>query len=168
MQLWDIEANPELSLKGRFQRDENGDEVWVVVAKRTWQFDGVVWHELGESEIFDDPQYLGEEGFSAMKVDHEFAYTKDNTDVLVYGKARSYAKKPVTYQECRVLIDGHIDKTLAIHGERVWVEHGGSITLSKPTPFIERDIDYTCAIGGDLRNRIGGGVADSNLSLIHI
>ncbi|MEF1307874.1 DUF2169 domain-containing protein, partial [Vibrio owensii] len=48
MQLWDIEAHPELSLKGRFQRDENGDEVWVVVAKRTWQFDGVVWHELGE------------------------------------------------------------------------------------------------------------------------
>ena len=35
MQLWDIEAHPELSLKGRFQRDENGDEVWVVVAKRT-------------------------------------------------------------------------------------------------------------------------------------
>lgn len=154
MQLWDIEAHPELSLKGRFQRDENGDEVWVVVAKRTWQFDGVVWHELGESEIFDDPQYLGEEGFSAMKVDHEFAYTKDNTDVLVYGKARSYAKKPVTYQECRVLIDGHIDKTLAIHGDRVWVEHAGSITLSNPVPFIEKDIDYTCAVGGDLRNRI--------------
>ncbi len=166
MQLWDIEAHPELSLKGRFQRDENGDEVWVVVAKRTWQFDGVVWHELGESEIFDDPQYLGEEGFSAMKVDHEFAYTKENTDVLVYGKARSYAKKPVTYQECRVLIDGHIDKTLAIHGERVWVEHAGSITLSNPVPFIEKDIDYTCAVGGDLRNRIGGGVADSNKELL--
>lgn len=32
MQLWDIETHPELSLKGRFQRDENGDEVWVVVA----------------------------------------------------------------------------------------------------------------------------------------
>ncbi|EGQ9162691.1 DUF2169 domain-containing protein [Vibrio parahaemolyticus] len=166
MQLWDIEAYPELSIKGRFQRDENGDEVWVVVAKRTWQFDGEVWHELGDSEIFDDPQYLGEEGFSAMKVDQEFAYTKNNTDVLVYGKARSYAKKPVTYQECRVLIDGHIDKTLAVHGERVWVEHGGSVTLSKPVPFIEKDIDYTCAIGGDLRNRIGGGVADSNKELL--
>ncbi|MDF4355500.1 DUF2169 domain-containing protein, partial [Vibrio parahaemolyticus] len=86
--------------------------------------------------------------------------------VLVYGKARSYAKKPVTYQECRVLIDGHIDKTLAVHGERVWVEHGGSVTLSKPVPFIEKDIDYTCAIGGDLRNRIGGGVADSNKELL--
>ncbi len=44
----------------------------------------------------------------------------------------------MTYQECRVLIDGHIDKTLAVHGERVWVEHGGSVTLSKPVPFIER------------------------------
>lgn len=166
MQLWDIEECRELSLKGRFQRDENGDEVWVVVAKRTWQLQDSNWYELEESEIFDDPQYLGESGHSAMKVDHEFAYTKENTDVLIFGKARSLAKKPVVYQECRVLIDGHIDKTIAIRGERVWVEHGRSITLSKPRPFIEKDIDYSCAIGGDIRNRIGGGIASSNKELL--
>lgn len=166
MQLWDIEEHPELSIKGRFQRDKNGDEVWVVVAKRTWQFDGKTWIELGESEIYDNPQYVGEEGFSALKVDYEFAYSKANTDVLIYGKARSYAKKPVTQQECRLLIDGHIDKTLTIHGERVWVEHGGSITLSAPNPFIEKDIDYTWAIGGDLRNRMGCGIAETNKELL--
>ncbi|WP_260260656.1 DUF2169 family type VI secretion system accessory protein [Vibrio intestinalis] len=166
MQLWDIEPHPELSLKGRFQRDENGDEVWVVVAKRSWQFDGVAWQPLSDSEIFDDPQYEGDEGWSAMKVDHEFAYCKSNTDVLVYGKARSYAKKPVTQLECRVLIDEHLDKTLVVKGERAWVEHGGSITLSNPIPFIEKEIDYTCAIGGDMRNRIGGGVADTNKELL--
>ncbi|UUM32456.1 DUF2169 family type VI secretion system accessory protein [Vibrio japonicus] len=166
MQLWDIEENRELSLKGRFQRDENGDEVWVVVAKRSWQLKGSDWYELEESEIFDDPQYLGESGHSAMKVDHEFSYTKANTDVLIFGKARSLGKKPVVYQECRVLIDGHIDKTLAIHGERVWVEHGSSVTLSNPRPFIEKDIDYSCSIGGDIRNRIGGGIASSNRELL--
>ncbi|OAJ93041.1 DUF2169 family type VI secretion system accessory protein [Vibrio bivalvicida] len=166
MQLWDIEPHSEVTLKGRFQRDEQGNEVWVVVGKRTWQLDGSGWCELEQSEVFDDPQYLGDPGFSAMKVDHEFAYTKKNTDVLVFGKARSYAKKPVIYQECRVLIDGHIDKTLSIHGDRIWVEHGGSVTLSKPIPFVEKDIDYSCAIGGDIRNRLGGGIAGSTEELL--
>lgn len=166
MQLWDIEPHSELSVKGRFQRDEHGREVWVVVGKRTWQFDGNNWSALAQSEIHDDPQYLGDPGFSAMKVDHEFAYTKDNTDVLVFGKARSYAKKPVTKQECRVLIDGHVDKTLSIHGDRIWVEHGGSVTLSQPIPFVEKDIDYSCAIGGGIRNRIGGGIASSTDELL--
>ncbi len=76
MQLWDIEPHPQLSIKGRFQRNEHGEEVWVVVGKQTWQFNDGQWQSLAESEIFDDPQYLGEEGFSALKVDHEFAFFK--------------------------------------------------------------------------------------------
>ncbi|AUI87864.1 hypothetical protein BS333_15835 [Vibrio azureus] len=166
MQLWDIEPHPQLSIKGRFQRNEHGEEVWVVVGKQTWQFNDGQWQSLAESEIFDDPQYLGEEGFSALKVDHEFAFFKPNTDVLIYGKARSYGKKPVTYQECRILLDGHVDKTIAIHGERVWVEHGGSISVSLPQPFIEKDMDYTCAVGGGFDNRIGGGIAESTAELL--
>lgn len=166
MQLWDIESNTDLSVKGRFQRDSDGNEVWVVVAKKTWQWLEGAWHPLAESEIFDDPQYLGEPGLSAMKVDHEFVYLKNNTDVLLYGKARSYAKKPVTQHECRLLIDGHIDKALSIIGERNWIEHGGSVTVSRPVAFIEAEIDYSCAIGGDERNRIGGGVAKSNQELL--
>ncbi|GAL20882.1 pentapeptide repeat family protein [Vibrio maritimus] len=82
-----------------------------------------------------------------MKTDHEFAYFKANTDVLVFGKARSYAKKPTTQHECRVLLDGHIDKTLKIMGERVWIEHGGGVTVSRPIEFIEREIDYSNAVG---------------------
>ncbi len=165
MQLWDIEPHPNLTLKGRFQRDENGHEVWVIVGKQTWKFDGLNWQNVGNSEIYDDPVYMGEPGYSAMINDHEFAYFKQNTDVLIYGKARSYAKKPVPYLECRLLIDEHIDKTIAVHGERVWIEHAGTVTVSDPSKFIEKDIDYTRAIGGDIRNRVGTGLASSTKKL---
>ncbi|MGF1751783.1 DUF2169 family type VI secretion system accessory protein [Vibrio cionasavignyae] len=166
MQLWDIESPLNLTLKGRFQRDENGDEVWVVVGKRTWKLNGSIWLETSGEEICDDPVYVGEPGFSAMKIDHEFAHYKQNTDVVIYGRARSYAKKPVLYHECRVLLDEHINKTIAVHGERVWIEHSGSITISHSTEFIEQNIDYSCAIGGDIRNRLGSGIASSNKELI--
>lgn len=166
MQLWDIEPHPELSLKGRLQNDEHGRALWVVVGKREWQFDGINWNPLQECDIFTEPQYMGEPGASAQRIDHEFAYFKSNTDVILCGKARSYAKNPVTSHECRLLIDGHIDKTLKVYGPRQWVEHGGSITISRPSSFIEADIDYSYAIGGDERNRMGCGVATSNQQLL--
>ncbi|MER2494643.1 DUF2169 domain-containing protein [Vibrio neptunius] len=166
MQLWDIEQETELLVKGRFQRDQNGHEVWVIAAKRQWQLNEGSWQEVPAEEIYDDPVYLGEAGMSAMKVDHEFPVSKQNTDVLVYGKARAYAKRPVTYHECRILIDSHIDKTIAVHGERKWVEHGGTVTVSHPTAYVEAEIDYSKALGGDERNRVGCGVAKSSAELM--
>ncbi|GLT16507.1 hypothetical protein GCM10007938_02830 [Vibrio zhanjiangensis] len=166
MQLWDIEQTEGLLVKGRFQRDENGHEVWVLTAKRQWNLIDNQWVESLAEEIYDDPIYLGEPGSSVMKMDHEFAVTKQNTDVLVFGKARSYAKRPVTYHECRVLIDGHVDKTIAVHGERHWIRHGGTITVSNPKPFVEADIDYGKALGGDERNRNGCGIAENSEELL--
>lgn len=88
MQLWDIDVNPELAIKGRFQRDEHGHEIWVLTAKRAWMFIEKQWVEQAQPEIFDDPIYEGEAGFSAMKHDHEFPVSRKNTDVIVVGKAR--------------------------------------------------------------------------------
>ncbi len=167
MQLWDINDHPYLSIKGRFQRDENGEEVWVVSVKRMWSFAKNDWLTPESVEIFDDPQYAGEPGFSAMIHDHEFAVYKHCTDVIVNGRAKAYAKRPVEKMECRLLVDGHIDKTLVVFGPREWIEHGGSITVSHPQSFIESDIDYSHAIGGeDERNRIGSGVAKRNSTLV--
>lgn len=166
MALWDIDDNPELAIKGRFVRDENGDEVWVLVAKRAWQKMGSVWVEQAKPEIHDTPFYAGKDGFSALKHDHEFHGVKKNTDVIVHGKARTYAKRPLHHHTCRLLVEGHVDKTICVSGPRRWVEHAGTVTPSIPQPFIERDIDYSFAIGADERNRLGCGVAKTNTELL--
>ncbi|MDN3611784.1 DUF2169 family type VI secretion system accessory protein [Vibrio ostreicida] len=166
MQLWDIETSDNQMVQGRFQRDQHGGEVWVMTMKRQWNLVDKVWTEVPAQEIYDDPVYEGEPGLSAMKIDHEFAVSKRNTDVVVFGKARSYAKRPVTYQECRLLIDGHIDKTIAVYGERQWIEHGGSVAVSHPKAFVEANLDYSRALGGDERNRLGTGIATSHKTLI--
>lgn len=168
MQLWDIEQHPTLAIKGRFQRDENGHEVWVVSVKRVWSFTQQQWLAADDIEIYDDPLYAGEPGFSALVHDHEFPIYRQNTDVIVSGKARAYAKRPVTSMECRVLLDGHIDKTLVVQGPRDWIEHGGSVTVSLAKDFVTREMDYRFALGGDeARNRLGGGVASNNRDLLN-
>ncbi|WP_299015036.1 DUF2169 domain-containing protein [uncultured Photobacterium sp.] len=166
MQLWDIDAGPNQSIKGRFQRDANGHEVWVLSLKRAWQFMEKQWVEVDDVEVYDDPLFLGEPGFSSMVADHDFPVLKRNTDVIIYGKARSYANRPVKHHQCRLLIDGHIDKTLDVIGPRQWVSHGGSITVSTPQAFIVQDVDYCHALGGDHRNRLGCGIAQSNQELL--
>ncbi|PQJ84379.1 DUF2169 family type VI secretion system accessory protein [Aliivibrio sifiae] len=166
MQLWDIEQQDLYALKGRFQRDRQGHEVWVLSMKRAWTWLEGRWvEEEAPAIINDDPIYAGDAGFSAMISDHDFPIHKKNTDVLVYGKAKTYTKKPMSSHTCRLLIDEHIDKSLIIIGERQWIDHSGSLTVSSAKPFIEREIDYTNAIGGDERNRLGSGIADTNEEL---
>ncbi|MGR6837650.1 DUF2169 family type VI secretion system accessory protein [Aliivibrio wodanis] len=167
MQLWDIDPDSSHSLKGRFQRDAEGNEVWVLSMKRAWYFSDGVWLEIRDKVVLnDDPIYEGAPGFSTMLADHDFPVYKQNTDVVIYGKARSYGQKAVNSHICRLLLNGHIDKSLKIVGDRHWVEHAGSITVSATQPFIEKDIDYTNAIGGDIRNKFGGGASTSNHELL--
>lgn len=166
MKLWEIDSALELSIKGRFQRDENGDEVWVLTAKRAWTQIEKNWIEHTQPEIYDNPLYVGEEGFSALKHDHEFHISKQNTDVIVYAKARTHAKHPTRYHQCRLLVDGHIDKTIGVFGARQWIEHAGTISVSSAASFVVSNIDYSCAIGGDEKNRLGCGIATSKKALL--
>ena len=168
MQLWDIEQSDSYALKGRFQRDSQGHETWVLSMKKAWIYVEGQWQrEATPAIIHDDPVYSGEDGFSAMKSDHDFPIYKKNTDILIYGKARTYAKKPMSSHSCRVLVDGHVDKSLIVIGERQWIDHGGSISVSSAVPFIEREMDYTQAMGGEGENRLGSGIAESNEMLLN-
>ncbi len=166
MQLWTVDDNDLLAVKGRFQRDEQGHEVWILAAKRGWLWREGQWVETAEVELYDDPVYIAEPGSSALVYDHDFVIDKQNTDVIVHGKARTYGARALNYHECRLLVDGHIDKVLAVHGPREWITHGGGITLSAAHTFTEQNIDYSLAIGGDERNRLGGGIATSTKALL--
>ncbi|WP_047046467.1 DUF2169 family type VI secretion system accessory protein [Vibrio mexicanus] len=161
MELWSVKPHEKLSTKGRLSRDLEGEAVWLITGKQGWKWSGEKWNKLDDVEIFEAPQYMGEPGISALKYEDDFAFCKKNTDVVVVGRARSYAKKPVDTMECRLLVDEHVDKTIKIVGQRHWVPHAGSITVSTSQKFIERETDYSHALGGEHYNRAGGGVATS-------
>ncbi|QUM80155.1 DUF2169 domain-containing protein [Moritella sp. 5] len=160
MQLWDIETELVYPVSGRFQRDHDGLEVWVATLKKRWVLDGTVWDEDANNlHILDNPLYLGEPGLSPVISDHDFAIHKNNTDIVINGKAKTFKKSPCAEHICRLFVEGHIDKQIKVVGDREWVVQSGSIIPSIPSTFIVRDIDYTHAVGGtDERNRIGCGV----------
>lgn len=162
MQLWDIECAYPYSVKGRFQRDKNGHEVWIVCLKKAWQHIKGEWHEVTtHPEVLDDPVYSGEPGLSSLIQDHDFSIEKTNTDIILHGKARTLLKRSATQHYCRLLVEGHVDKSLVIKGDRQWVNQAGSVLPSVPAPFIEKEIDLSHAMGGnDERNRLGCGVDD--------
>jgi len=165
MQLWDIDTSELTNVRGKFQKDIKGKDVWTMVFKRAWVLSGDEWLEQEEVIFHEEPLYLGEPGLSAIQAESDFAFSKTNTDLVVTGKVRSYAKKPVTHMQCRVLIDEHVDKTLYVYGDREWIQHGGAVTCSQPKPFIEKAVDYSNAMGGDARNRIGCGALPDNRQL---
>ncbi|KDM91098.1 DUF2169 domain-containing protein [Photobacterium galatheae] len=161
MQLWDVESSLPYTMKGQFVRDHDGQSVWVVCLKTGWQLVGGQWQPLNtQPEIYSTPAFAGEPGFSALLADQDFVVTKTNTDVLVNGHARSYGKKPVTKMNCRLLIEGHIDKTVQVLGARQWITQAGQVGVTVPSPFIEQPVSYAQAMGGeDERNRAGCGIA---------
>ncbi|WP_413111685.1 DUF2169 domain-containing protein [Thaumasiovibrio sp. DFM-14] len=163
MQLWDIETPLPYQVNGALKKDHDGKTLWIVVLKKGWEKYEGGWREMEQSPaIYSHEQYMGEKGFSAISFDTDIVPQKKNTDILVLGRARSHAKRPVAEMQCQLLVDGHIDKTLRVVGERGWFQHARSAQVNSAAMFVERDISYSEAIGGeDGRNRLGCGVADS-------
>ncbi|WP_330961105.1 DUF2169 family type VI secretion system accessory protein [Photobacterium sp. 53610] len=168
MQLWDVESSLPYATKGQFVRDHDGQSVWVVCMKTGWQLVGGQWQPLkSQPDIYSTPVFAGEPGFSALLADQDFVVTKANTDVLVSGHARSYGKTPVTKMNCRLLIEGHIDKTLLVLGTRQWITQAGQVGVTVPAAFIEQPVSSAQTIGGeDERNRVGCGVAQKTQNLL--
>lgn len=166
MQVWAIDKSVDKNLSGRFQRDCEGNEVWVLTYKRVWNYVNETWVEGEHVEHRDSPDYVDGSENSPFKADHDFPVFKSNTDVIVFGKARTKAKKPAKKHLCQLQIDNHINKSVVVFGDRDWVLHGGSILVTSPKPFVEKDIDYRYSAGGEKKNRYGCGIAKHSSSLL--
>ncbi|MCL9783482.1 DUF2169 domain-containing protein [Vibrio sp. S4M6] len=166
MQLWTVDTSNYKNVQGRFQRDSEGNEVWVLTFKRAWNYVEEQWKEDCEVSIRDAPEYIDEPGLSPVKAEHDFAILKFNTDVIVFGKARTKSKQPQVKHTCQLFIENHINKALNVVGERQWMKNGAVVVTSSPAPFIVKDIDYRHAIGGDEKNRYGSGLIKKTSELL--
>lgn len=168
MQLWDIETALPYNVKGHFARDKEGHEVWIACVKVGWQKVNDEWCELDVHPPLNDTLlFAGDDDAPVMSQDHDFVVSKRNTDVIVQGRARALGKKPISEMQCRLLLDGHIDKKLRVLGPREWFSQAGQLGISAPASFIDAEIDYRQAMGGfDARNRVGCGVGEKQRDLL--
>jgi hypothetical protein len=115
------------------------------------------------------PEYRGEPATSSLRFDSDLLARKPTTDVVLDACAHAPQGRAEPTVPVRLRI-GVIEKTLLVHGTRVYYKGAFGLTTSKPRPFLSRPICYEHAFGGvdtshpdprkhrlDMRNPVGKG-----------
>ncbi len=94
----------------------------------------------GDAFYDDEPE-------NGCRYETDFVHFKPRTDLLLAGTCHAPGGQPAP--ACRVSfgIDDRV-KSLAIFGDRVWIESGSTPRPSDPVPFTTMPIDYRHAFGG--------------------
>lgn len=168
------------AVERNWTRDKNGAHWWLVSAKATFDIDAKGDIALAPKQLppLLQPEYRGEESASSLRLDSDLLMRKTGTDVIV--DAHAYAPRgkpsPTVLVTLRV---GDLEKSLIVHGLRVYYRGALGIRTSSPLPFNKHPIHYEWAYGGsdfsladpekhriDMRNPVGKGVASDERTLI--
>lgn len=129
----------------------DGRESLVVVAKGSFDLpmDG------SEARLAEQQQpllmadtFFGEPGLSAPRQEMDFAPVKPCCDVLLLGKAYAPGGRPATRITAGIRV-GRVSKAFAVLGPRQWQPGLLGVSPGVPQPFIEQEISYAQAFGGN-------------------
>jgi hypothetical protein len=171
--MWALKNKTPYAAERTWTRDKAGAYVWIVGVKATF---GV--GAGGKLTLLDEqpplllaPEYAGEPGRSSLKYEAELGPPRPTTDLVVRGEAHAPGGRPAPTVPVRLRV-GELEKTIVVHGDRVYQSERSGLTTSRPRPFVARPIVYEDAFGGsdlaqpdprrqrmDLRNPVGKGVA---------
>ena len=177
--MWALVNRTPYGAERNWIRDLKGTHHWLVAVKATF---GIA--PDGRLKLADEqpppllaPRYRGEPGKSSLLLDSDLLEAKPGTDVLVEANAHAPKGKAVTTLQVGLKVAA-LEKTLLVHGVRVYYRGALGLTTSAPRPFTTRPIQYEWAFGGadtshadsdrhriDARNPVGKGFAVSPKSL---
>ncbi|HYP84229.1 DUF2169 family type VI secretion system accessory protein [Variovorax sp.] len=138
--------------------EPSGREWLVVVAKGTFSLPApddpagalAPRHPMQVPLVTADT-FTGEPGFSAPRLEVDFALRKPRCDILLNGSAHAPDGEPVE----RVLVGARVtagaqswQKSMAVVGPRHWSSGLGGIRASPPQSFVRQPISYDVAFGG--------------------
>jgi len=115
-------------------------------------------------------EHYGSPESTCVRYECDFALDKPLTDVLIVGKAVAPDRSRVQSLAVRLDVEGR-SKQLLVHGDRQWVDAGGSLVPSDALPFTEMPLTFDRAWGGiddsrgaeacavETRNPVGVGFA---------
>ncbi|HYO73706.1 MAG TPA: DUF2169 domain-containing protein [Archangium sp.] len=158
-------------------RDKQGVHHWLVAVKATFDI-----KENGALKLSDEqpppllePEYRGAPITTSLRLDSDLLAVKPGTDVILDACAHAPGGRATGIVPVSLKV-GSVQKTLLVHGVRVYYRGALGLTTSEPRPFVTSPILYEWAFGGndtshpdprkhrvDLRNPIGKGIAaDAN------
>jgi hypothetical protein len=171
--MWALRNKTVYAADRNWTRDRNGVHHWLVAVKASF-----LLSSAGKLALADEqpppllaPQHRGDPARSSLRLDSDLLAVKAGTDLLLEGCAHAprgdaAGTVPVTMRA------GEIDKTLLVHGTRVYYKGAFGLTTTRPLPFVTQPITYEHAFGGtdtsdpdprrhaiDARNPIGRGFA---------
>jgi hypothetical protein len=168
--MWALVNRTPYGAGRNWVRDKQGQHLWLVAVKATFDLGPgkmVLADEQAPPQL--EPQYRGEPGKSSLRLDSDLLAVKPGTDVLLDARAHAPKGRPATTVPVSLRV-GEIDKTLVVHGLRVYYRGALGLTTSAPRAFTSLPIHYESAFGGsdtshkdprkhriDDRNPIGKG-----------
>lgn len=179
--MWGLNNQTAYAAERTWVRDKTGHHHWVVAVKGTFVVEPNGELRLAEEQLppVMVPDHFGEPGASSLRFDGDLVLRKVTTEVIVNAFAYAPQGKPATSVPVGLRV-GPIQKTLVVHGPRVYYSGVAGLTTTAPQPFDRWPIRYEDAYGGsdlsdpdprrqriDLRNPIGKGVKVRATDLIN-
>jgi hypothetical protein len=169
--MWLLLNETPFAAQESWTRDENGHEIWLIAIKASFEIEPDGKQVLLKKQIpvnmapvfADDPNELLDET--------DLNLEKKHTDILIEGHAYAANGRPDTQTVTRVKL-ADIDKTLNVHGDRVFVPGAMMVSMSRAEPFLKIPISWRRSYGGtdakdwEQRNPVGTGFAADPESLI--
>ncbi len=171
--MWSLANRTPYAAERNWTRDADGVHWWLVAVRATFTIEANAKLTLADEQLPPvlAPEHFGEPGTSSLRYESDLLARKPSTDVLALGSAHAPRGKPATTVPV-VLRLGTIEKTLVVHGERVYYNGVAGLDITAPRPFTTRPIQYELAFGGsdtsdpdpsrhrlDERNPVGRGFA---------
>jgi hypothetical protein len=171
--MWALRNETVYGVGRNWTRDREGIHHWLVAVRANFQVSS-----SGKLTLADEqappllaPEYHGDPARSSLRLDSDLLAVKTGTDVLLEGCAHAPGGSPAATVPV-TLRAGEIEKTLLVHGTRVYYRGAFGLTTTAPLPYVTQPITYAGAFGGvdssdadprchaiDNRNPIGRGFA---------
>jgi hypothetical protein len=131
--------------------DLTGEYVWVVIIKGTFRVeDDEIEPAASQQSVAHGPLYRGTPGASSLRMDADLCPAHPGTDVTVDGHAYAPGGRATASTDVSVRV-GALQRTVRVHGDRVWTRRFARMVASDATPFVSMPVVYERAFGGRTR-----------------
>lgn len=167
--MWALANSTPYAADRNWTRDKDGVHWWLVAVRATFTIGPDGRLVLADEQLAPvlAPEHFGEPGTSSLRYDSDLLAIKPSTDIVLVASAHAPGGRPAASVPVALRV-GPLEKTLVVHGERVYIE---GLSTTAAMPFVTREIRYEFAFGGsdlsdpdpkhhrfDERNPVGRGI----------